>query len=429
MAIFHSETPIAQKSDRSAGDRTRHRQKIRESIQKNIADIISEESIIGRSSDKIIKVPVRGIKEYRFSYGDNSGGVAQGDGKGSASPGDVVGKIPKEGKSGEGEAGDEPGAEYYETEITLEELIGIMFDDLELPEMERKALRMIESQRTRKHKGNRKKGIRARLDKKKSAIARIKRRLTTDSIHGNERKIVEEIGLAIATGSDEHAKKARESIKALEKRYETHSDLISGKKRFPFHTDDLVYRHFVPKTKEESNAVVICMMDTSGSMDTMKKYLARSFFFLLFQFIKTKYQKVEIVFIAHHTEAKEVTEQEFFTKGESGGTFISSAYVKALEIIADRYHPSLWNIYAFHCSDGDNHESDNEATLKAAEKLCSVANLFGYGEIKPTNRSYESSMFEIFKKLKADNFEAVSIVKKEDVWESFRQLLTKEVTK
>ena len=104
-------------------------------------------------------------------------------------------------------------------------------------------------------------------------------------------------------------------------------------------------------------------------MDTMKKYLARSFFFLLYQFLCTRYQNVEIVFIAHHTEAHEVTEEEFFHKGESGGTFISSGYNKALEIIDERYHPALWNVYAFHCSDGDNFDSDNAAALKAAQEL------------------------------------------------------------
>ena len=121
----------------------------------------------------------------------------------------------------------------------------------------------------------------------------------------------------------------------------------------------------VTDMRKESNAVVLCIMDTSGSMDTMKKYLARSFFFLLYQFIRTKYRNVEIVFIAHHTEANEVTEEEFFHKGESGGTFISSGYQKALEIIQARYHPSLWNVYAFHCSDGDNFDSDNPAALRA----------------------------------------------------------------
>ncbi len=179
--------------------------------------------------------------------------------------------------------------------------------------------------------------------------------------------------------------------------------------------------------KKESNAVVICVMDTSGSMDTMKKYLARSFFFLLYQFICTKYRNVEIVFIAHHTEANEVTEGEFFHKGESGGTFISSGYGKALEIIQARYHPSLWNIYAFHCSDGDNFDSDNPAALRAAKDLAEVCNLFGYGEIKPLgSRYYESSMLNIFRRLDADNFQTVLIERKEDIWPSFKAFLAKD---
>src|SRR4029079_9012342 len=109
----------------------------------------------------------------------------------------------------------------------------------------------------------------------------------------------------------------------------------------------------------------------------------RGFFFLFYQFRFPKFRGVGIVFISHHTEAREVTEEEFFHKGESGGTFISSGYNKALEIIEERYHPAPWNVAVFHCSDGDNFESDNEAALKAAQELTRTANLFGYGEIKP----------------------------------------------
>ena len=179
--------------------------------------------------------------------------------------------------------------------------------------------------------------------------------------------------------------------------------------------------------KEESNAAVFCIMDTSGSMDTMKKYLARSFFFLLYQFIRSKYRNVEIVFIAHHTAAKEVTEEEFFHKGESGGTLISSGYQRALEIIAERYHPSIWNNYAFHCSDGDNFDADNAAALRTAKELTEMCNLFGYGEIKPLgSRYYESSMLNIFRRLDADNFQTVLIERKEDVWPSFKALLAKD---
>jgi uncharacterized protein len=372
-----------QRSDRTAGDRLRHKQKVREAIRDNIADIIAEESIIGKDKNRIIKVPIRGVKEYRFVYGDNTPGVGQG-GDGEPKPGDVIG----EGKDGKGsqQAGDKPGVDYYETDVSLDELIDLMFEDLELPDLERKRLRQIEVERLFKQKGFRRKGIRARLDKKRTARSRIKRK------------------------------------KATLKR---HSMLPSG--RFPFHKDDLRYHHAVSDIRNESNAVVLCIMDTSGSMDRVKKYLARSFFFLLYQFISTRYQNVEIVFIAHHTEAFEVTEEEFFHKGESGGTFISSGYNKALEIIAQRYHPALWNVYAFHCSDGDNFDSDNPTALKAAEELTKTANLFGYGEIKPLGSGYYgSSMIQFFSQIQAANFQTVQIQKKEDIWTSFKTFLSKD---
>ncbi len=385
----------AERSDRSAGDRLRHREKVRESIRENIADIIAEESIIGKNKDKIIKVPLRGIKEYRFIYGDNAPGVGQGDG--NAQPGQVVGKTGKDGQGqGDGQAGDRPGVDYYETDVTLDELIEIMFEDLELPNLERRALREIETDRFAKRKGYRHVGIRVRLDKRRTARQRVKRVLAT-----------------------QHRREAQG--------LEAPKDANGNERRFPFHQDDLRYKHLETDVREESNAAVICIMDTSGSMDTMKKYLARSFFFLLYQFISTRYRNVEIVFVAHHTEANEVTEDEFFHKGEAGGTFISSGYQKALDIIAERYHPSLWNLYAFHCSDGDNFDSDNPAALRAAKELSEICNLFGYGEIKPLgSRYYESSMLNVFRRLDAPNFQAVLIERKEDIWPSFKAFLSKD---
>ncbi|MDD1771017.1 MAG: DUF444 family protein, partial [Methanomassiliicoccales archaeon] len=352
-SIFRPYVPSdAERSDRSAGDRARHRLKIRESIRENIADIIAEESIIGQDRGRVIKVPIRGIREFRFVYGENTPGVGQGDG--NSQQGQVVGKGEKQASGDPDRAGNQAGADFYETDVTLEELIEIMFEDLELPDLERKALRQIESFRLSKRKGYRPVGIRSRLDKHRTVRERAKRKLAA-------------------------ARRGRALPAEIPAR------------RFPYHVDDLVYRHVTSDVHNESNAVVLCLMDTSGSMDTMKKYLARSFFFLLYQFICTKYRNVEIVFIAHHTEAREVTESEFFHKGESGGTFISSAYAKALEIVQDRYHPSLWNVYAFHCSDGDNFDSDNTQALRTAGELAGVCNLFGNGEIKPLgSRYYES---------------------------------------
>ena len=426
--IFREYRPShAERSDRSAGDRLRHREKVRESIRENIADIISEESIIGKNKDKVIKVPLRGIKEYRFVYGDNAPGVGTGDG--SAQPGQVVGKAgQKEQGKGDGQAGDKPGVDYYETDVSLEELIEIMFEDLELPNLERRTLREIASDQSSKRKGYRHVGIRVRLDKRRTARQRVtrlmatRRRQASQAAHEAEEAEVENL--------DNEELLEEELAEGMEVLDAAGGAVAPFKRRFPFHQDDLRYKHLETDTREDSNAVVICVMDTSGSMDTMKKYLARSFFFLLYQFISTRYRNVEIVFIGHHTEANEVTEDEFFHKGESGGTFISSGYQKALDIIAERYHPSLWNIYAFHCSDGDNFDSDNPAALRTAKELCDVCNLFGYGEIKPLgSRYYESSMLNVFRRLDMANFQAVLIERKEDIWPSFKAFLSKDRVK
>ena len=382
--IFRSYQPSpAERSDRSAGDRLRHRQKVREAIRNNISDIVAEESIIGKDRDRIIKVPIRGVKEYRFVYGDNVAGVGQG-GEG-AQPGQVVSQGKE--KGGDQKAGNQQGVDYYETDITLDELIEIMFEDLELPYLERKRLRELEVDHNYKRMGYRKKGVRVHLDRRRTAISRIMRK--------------------IASNRGQPGTEKRE--------------------RFPFHREDLIYRRRVVETRRESNAVVLCIMDTSGSMDTMKKYLARSFFFMLYQFLCTKYLKVEIVFIAHDTEAREVNEEEFFHKGESGGTFISSGYSKALEVIQQRYHSALWNVYVFHCSDGDNFESDNPTALQAAGQIADVANLFGYGEIKPLGSGYYgSSMIQFFSQLKKENFQILQIQRKEDIWSAFRSFLSKD---
>lgn len=374
----------ALRSDRSAGDRLRHRQKVRQAIRENIADIVAEESIIGQGRDKIIKVPIRGVKEYRFVYGDNAPGVGAGDG--NSQPGQVVGKAGDKGR-GDGRGGDQPGVDYYETDITLEELVEIMFEDLQLPDMERKKLREVLAERTSKRKGYRRVGIRVHMNKRRTAIARVRRKV---------------------------ASRRAAAVEAVEE-------------RFPFHRDDIRYRRLRHDMKPQSNAVVLCIMDTSGSMDIMKKYLARSFFFLLYQFVRARYHNVEVVFIAHHTQAREVSEEEFFHKGESGGTYISSGYMKALEIIQARYHPGLWNVYAFHCSDGDNFPNDNTAAMNAAKELCEVANLFGYGEIKPLNSShYEDSMLQLFKSIGSPNFHSMLIERKEDIWSSFKMFLERE---
>jgi sporulation protein YhbH len=188
--------------------------------------------------------------------------------------------------------------------------------------------------------------------------------------------------------------------------------------------DDLRYHRVREDTKKDFNAVVICIMDVSGSMDQTKKYLARSFYFLLYQFIRLKYATVEVVFVAHTTTAKEVNENEFFHKGESGGTYISSGYEKAMEIIEQRYNPASWNVYAFHCSDGDNWVEDNKKTMEYANKLCEVCNLFGYGEITPGYVAVGSTIKAEFQKnVDKKNFHIITMTKKEDIVPGLKKML------
>ena len=341
MSVFRKHKSIV---DRAASDRMRHKKKIEKAIKESIKDVIAEESIIGQNGKKKIKIPVKGIKEYRFIYGNNEKNKSVGSGGDhSLKRGQKIGKKRAAQGGGQGNAGggNEKGEEYYDVELTLEELAEYLFNDLQLPDLEKKRFRFV-SQETFKRSGYRFQGIRPRLSKKETIKRKIRRR-----------KIAEKVGTY---------------------------DPESGE-RFPFHRDDLKYHHIKPKIKENSSAVIFFLMDVSGSMSQERKYLARSFFFLLYQFLNHKYEKVEVVFISHSTQAERVTEDDFFRVASTGGTIISSALDKELEIINKEYHPSTWNIYTFYCGDGENWPSDNEKVVDEFKKIKDINQLVGYCEI------------------------------------------------
>ena len=382
MSIFKKHNTNA---DRSASDRRRHKEKIEKAIKEGIHDIVAEESIIGQSGKKKIKIPVKGIKEYQFVFGRNQGSK----GVGSAQGQDIKkGQKIQDGKKQKGQGtgnkpGNEKGEEFYEVELTLDELAKYLFDDLNLPDLEKKSDASVLAEKI-KRKGYRPKGIRARLSKKETLKNKIRRQKQ-----------------AIKNGS-----------------YDPESD-----ERFTFHEDDLKYKHIEIKHKPITNAVIFFIMDVSGSMGKQKKFLARSFFFLLYQFIRYRYEKIDIVFIAHTTDAKEVNEDDFFQRGSSGGTFISSGLEKSLEVINERYNPSSWNIYAFHGSDGENWTEDNEKAKVAMQKLIDICQLAGYIQIVPDGEKvYGTEMADVFTPLITDTFKVLKLGKKEDVWPQFSKL-------
>jgi uncharacterized protein len=361
-------------------DQQRHQEKVQEAIKNNLADLITEESIIMSNGKDVVKIPIRSLDEYKIRYNyDKNKHVGQGNG--DSKVGDVVARDGSgKGQQGAGKgqgAGDQAGEDYYEAEVSLIELEQALFKELELPNLVRKEqdenkLEDIEFNDIRKT------GLMGNIDKKRTMLSAYKR------------------------------------------------NAMRGTPAFhPIYQEDLKFRTWNEVLKPDSKAVVLAMMDTSGSMGIWEKYMARSFFFWMARFLRTKYETVDIEFIAHHTEAKVVTEEEFFSKGESGGTICSSAYRKSLELIEMKYAPSRYNIYPFHFSDGDNLTSDNARCVKLVSELMKVSNMFGYGEVNQYNR--HSTLMSAYKNIHDEKFRYYILKQKADVFNAMKSFFKAEV--
>ncbi|AWB43995.1 sporulation protein YhbH [Paenibacillus sp. CAA11] len=355
-------------------DQQRHQQKIKDALKENLPDLITEENIILSDGRQIVKIPLRNLEEYRFVHNFNKQKhVGQGDG--DSQVGDVLARERPTKPGQGGEAGNQPGADVTEAEVRIDELEDILFTELELPYMKEKDNEQLETDSIR-FNDIRKKGIMSNIDKKRTILENLRRnaRQGAPGVHG-----------------------------------------ISP--------DDLRYKTWEEIKIPHSSAVIIAMMDTSGSMGSFEKYCARSFFFWMTRFLRRQYEKVEIIFIAHHTEAKEVSEEDFFNRGESGGTICSSAYQKALEIIDARYPPSSYNIYPFHFSDGDNLTSDNERCVKLIDELLQRCNIFGYGEINQYNRG--STLMSAYRNIKRPEFMHYVIKERAEVYTALKHFFQK----
>lgn len=359
-------------------DQQRHQEKVQEAIRNNLPDLITEESIVMSNGREVVKIPIRSLDEYKIRYNyDKNKHVGQGDG--DSQIGDVVARDGSASQKGPGKgqgAGDQPGEDYFEAEVSLMEIEEALFKQLELPNLKRKeqAENLVENI---EFNDIRKTGLMGNIDKKRTMMTAFKR------------------------------------------------NAMTGKPSFhPIYQEDLKFKTWNEVIKPDSKAVVLAMMDTSGSMGIWEKYMARSFFFWMTRFLRTKYETVEIEFIAHHTEAKVVSEEDFFSKGESGGTICSSAYRKSLELIDAKYNPQKYNIYPFHFSDGDNLTSDNARCVKLVEDLMKVSNMFGYGEVNQYNR--HSTLMTAYKNIKHEDFRYYILKQKSDIFNALKTFFKKE---
>lgn len=314
---------------RGLQDSQRHDKRVRDAIKKNLRELISEEAIITSDGTKRVRIPIRYLEQYRFKYGQPQQGVGQGEGK----PGDVLGRSGQGNGPGDGQPGDQPGEQTYDVEVDLEELTHMMLEDLALPWLEEKPHRQIVSESIT-YTDLRRRGAMANLAKRKTLLESVKR----NAARGNAVVDLKEPDLR-------------------------------------FHTWDIHHEY-------HANAAVYMLMDRSGSMTTGKKYIAKSFFFWMVRFLQLKYEHVDMVFIAHDTEAAVVPEKDFFALSNSGGTRCSSAYQVALTHIEQHHPKDKWNTYLFHFSDGDNLPYDNDICKNLVIKLLDMCAMVGYGEIR-----------------------------------------------
>ncbi len=359
-------------------DHSRFKKIIKGKIRQNLKRFITNDELISRKGKDRISIPITNIDVPRFRFDDQQkGGIGQGDGE----IGDPIG--PGQQKPGQGPAGKDEGEHVLEVDISIDELAEILGEELELPEIKPKGNKNIESTH-HKYTGISQTG--------------------TEGLKHFKRTYKESLKRQIVTGV-----------------YNPKNPVILPEAR------DKRYRSYKAETKPQTNAVIIYMMDVSGSMGEEQKEIVRTESFWIDAWLTKQYKGLEKRFIIHDASAKEVDRETFFNTRESGGTIISSAYKLCKKIIENDYPPSEWNIYNFHFSDGDNWSGDD--TTKCLEMLENYllpwSNMFAYGQVES---QYGSGEFinELKQHLPgAPNLVLSEIESKEDIMKSIKEFLGK----
>ena len=334
--------------DRDLG---RFREIVHGRIRENLRRYISHGELIGKQGKNVVSIPVPRIDIPHFRYGKHDqGGVGFGDGEDGE---------PIDGQQGEGagQAGEAPGTHILEVEVGLDELARLLGEELELPNIQPKGKDLLEGAR----------------DRYRSISV-----VGPDSLRHFKRSYREALKRQITSGT-----------------YDRDNPLIIPTRR------DLRFKSWTRAEEPASNAVIIYMMDVSGSMGEEQKEIVRIEAFWIDTWLRSQYKKLETRFVIHDAVAHEVDRDTFFHTRESGGTKISSAYQLCLELVQEHYPPQEWNIYPFHFSDGDNWGGgDTDLCLKLlAQELLPRANLFCYGQVTSTYGSgqFKRDLDETFK--------------------------------
>ncbi|MBX7148675.1 DUF444 family protein [bacterium] len=315
-------------------DHNRFKEIVRGKIKRDLRKYISHGELIGKQGKKFISIPVPHIDIPHFKFSDKEmGGIGQGDGdEGTPIQGDE--------EDGQGQAGSEAGQHILEVDVSIEEIAQMLGEELELPRIKPKHSDKIVSQKN-VYRGIRPSGPESLRHFKRTYKQALKRQIVSGQYNFQKPVIV------------------------------------------PY-GEDRRYRSFKVVKEPQNKAVIIYMMDVSGSMGQEQKEIVRIESFWLDTWLRSQYKGIETRYIIHDAVAREVDENTFYHTRESGGTIISSAYKLALKMIHDDYDPSEWNIYPFHFSDGDNWSaSDTQECMDLMEKeFFPLVNVFCYGQVE-----------------------------------------------
>jgi uncharacterized sporulation protein YeaH/YhbH (DUF444 family) len=405
--------------NKSAVNRQRFLRRFKGQIRRAVSDAVSGRNVADLERGEKISIPSKDLNEPVFHHGPGGRRSIVHAGNKEFVTGDRVDRPESSGGGGRGGSPDGEGMDEFVFELSKEEFMNYFFEDLALPDLVKKQLAAVpEVKRVRA--GFVSQGNPANLHVVRSMKQAIARRL---ALAAGPRDALREAEEALAEleaqgeGEGPEADELRDEIAALKARIAA----------VPFiDTWDLRYANRIDQPQPTSQAVMFCLMDVSGSMDEERKNIAKRFFMLLYLFLTKSYERIDLVFVRHHTVAKEVDEEDFFTSRETGGTVVSSALELMDEIVRERYPSANWNIYAAQASDGDNWDDDSPRCRDLlVNRILPLVQYYAYVEIQAEN---PQSLWHEYEHVKAvtPNFAMQRILGLEDIYPVFRELFSKK---
>jgi uncharacterized sporulation protein YeaH/YhbH (DUF444 family) len=411
-----------QSKNKSAVNRERFLRRYKGQIKEAVTRAIKGRSITDVENGEKVSIPVKDVNEPNFGHAHGGIWETVSPGNKEYLKGDRIARPRGGGGSGKGQAGnsDQVSEDDFIFELTREEFMNYFFDDLELPNMVKTQLTSTTEFRNQRA-GYKMSGTTTNIHILRSLRGALGRRI---AVGGGAQRRLKEAELELRQLLHDEVPETDPVVIALRREiHRLHTRLLAIPFIDPF---DLRYSNRVKVPKPSSQAVMFCIMDVSGSMDESKKDTAKRFFILIYLFLTRAYDKIDVVFIRHHTQAAEVDENEFFNSRESGGTVVSSALHLLTKVMHERYASSDWNIYVAQASDGDNWDNDSVTCRQLLiNTILPAVQYFAYVEItdgEAQNLWHEYIQVRDFHA----HFAMQKIEKPADIYPVFRELFKKQ---